>query len=169
MTSHSSSKPLSFAIVGCGRIAVRHCQLLGEGAIPGAKLVAVCDAVHAKAKIFADKYDIPAFDDMHQMMRQAQPDVVVVLTESGNHARDVLALAGYGKHIIVEKPMALTLQDADAMIRACDQAGIKLFVVKQNRFNVPVVKLREAVESGRFGKMVLGTVRVRWCRPQSLL
>jgi predicted dehydrogenase len=63
--------------------------------------------------------------------------------------------------------MALTLDDADAMIQACDAAGVKLFVVKQNRFNVPVVKLREALAAGRFGKLVLGTVRVRWCRPQS--
>jgi UDP-N-acetyl-2-amino-2-deoxyglucuronate dehydrogenase len=63
--------------------------------------------------------------------------------------------------------MALRLEDADAMIRACDQAGVKLFVVKQNRFNVPVVKAREALEAGRFGRLVLGTVRVRWCREQS--
>jgi predicted dehydrogenase len=68
---------------------------------------------------------------------------------------------------VVEKPMALTLNDADQMISACDAAGIKLFVVKQNRFNVPVLKLRESLEAGRFGKLVLGTVRVRWCRDQS--
>ncbi len=77
-----------------------------------------------------------------------------------------MELAGYKKHIVVEKPMALTLDDADKMIRVCDQNGIKLFVVKQNRFNVPVVKLREALDAGRFGKLVLGTVRVRWCRRQ---
>jgi predicted dehydrogenase len=104
---------------------------------------------------------------MHEMMRSEKIDVVVVLTESGNHAKHVLELAAYGKHIVVEKPMALRLEDADAMISACDRAGIKLFVVKQNRFNVPVVKLREAIESNRFGKLVLGTVRVRWCRRQS--
>src|SRR5205814_6206791 len=75
--------------------------------------------------------------------------------------------AQYKKHIMVEKPMALTLTDADRMIAACDQAGIKLFVVKQNRFNVPVMKLREALEAGRFGRLVLGTVRVRWCRTQA--
>jgi UDP-N-acetyl-2-amino-2-deoxyglucuronate dehydrogenase len=91
---------------------------------------------------------------------------VVVLTESGNHSKNVVDLARYGKHIVVEKPMALTLDDADAMIAACDHSGAKLFVVKQNRFNVPVVKLREALDEGRFGKLVMGTVRVRWCRPQ---
>lgn len=101
------------------------------------------------------------------MMQSEAIDVVVVLTESGHHARHVVELAQYGKHVVVEKPMALTLTDADAMIKACDRAGVRLFVVKQNRFNVPVVKTRAALDAGRFGKMVLGTVRVRWCRPQS--
>ncbi len=101
------------------------------------------------------------------MMAAVRPDVVVVLTESGRHAEHVLELARYGRDIVVEKPMALTLEDADAMIRACDGAGVRLFVVKQNRFNVPVVKLREALEKGRFGRLVLGTVRVRWCRTQA--
>jgi predicted dehydrogenase len=100
------------------------------------------------------------------MMDRVRPDAVTVLTESGHHARHVLALAPYGKHIVVEKPMALTLDDADAMIKACDRYGVRLFVVKQNRFNVPVVKLRQALDEGRFGKLVLGTVRVRWCRRQ---
>jgi UDP-N-acetyl-2-amino-2-deoxyglucuronate dehydrogenase len=158
---------LKFALVGCGRISVRHSQLLGEGVISGAKLSAVCDLDEAKANKTGAKHKVPAFTDMHAMMRDTQPDVVVVLTESGHHAKDVIALSQYRKHIIVEKPMALTLADADAMIRACDKTDIKLFVVKQNRFNVPVVKLRQAVEAGRFGKPIMGTVRVRWCRPQS--
>ena len=100
------------------------------------------------------------------MMTDADVDVVVILTESGRHAEHTCALAKYGKHIVVEKPMALSLDDADAMIRVCDLAGIKSFVVKQNRFNVPVVQLRKALEQGRFGKLVLGTVRVRWSRDQ---
>jgi predicted dehydrogenase len=104
---------------------------------------------------------------MHEMAQMVNPDVFVVLTESGNHALDAIALAKYGRHIMVEKPMALTLEDADAMIEACDKEGIRLFVVKQNRFNRPVIKLKEALELGRFGKLVLGTVRVRWCRPQA--
>jgi UDP-N-acetyl-2-amino-2-deoxyglucuronate dehydrogenase len=157
---------LKFALVGCGRISVRHAQLLGEGVIAGAALVGVCDAVAAKAEKTASKHNVKAYTDMHKMMRETQPDVVVVLTESGLHAQHVIALAQHGKHIMVEKPMALTLSDADDMIRVCDKAGIKLFVVKQNRFNVPVVKLREALEANRFGKLVLGTVRVRWCRGQ---
>lgn len=158
---------LKFALVGCGRIAVRHAQLLGEGKIAGAQLAAVCDKVESKAKALADKHGVPAYVDMHEMVEREQPDVVVVLTESGHHAQHVIELARHKKHIVVEKPMALALADADEMIRVCDAAGIKLFVVKQNRFNVPVVKLREALTAGRFGKLVMGTVRVRWCRPQA--
>lgn len=156
-----------FGLVGCGRIAQRHAQLLTEGGIEGAELAAVCDIVPERAQALGAKYDTPYFEDMHEMMSTVKPDVVAILTESGRHAEHTLALAPYGAHIVVEKPMALRLSDADAMIAACDQAGIKLFVVKQNRFNVPVVKLREALQLGRFGKLVLGTVRVRWSRPQS--
>lgn len=158
---------VKFALVGCGRIAKRHAELLGGGVIGQGELVAVCDSDLQKAKVYGEKYEVPYFADMHEMMRSVEIDVVSVLTESGNHAKNVIALSEYGKHIVVEKPMALTLADADAMIAACEEAGVKLFVVKQNRFNVPVVKLREALEQGRFGKLVLGTVRVRWCRPQA--
>jgi len=158
---------LHFALVGCGRIAKRHAELLGNGVIAGARLAAVCDRNFEKAEALGKAFNVPFYTDYHLMMAKEQLDVVSVLTESGYHARDVVALAPYKKHIVVEKPMALTLSDADAMIKSCNDNGIKLFVVKQNRFNRPVVKLREALEAGRFGKLVLGTIRVRWCRPQS--
>lgn len=157
---------LKFALVGCGRIAKRHSELLGLNQIKDAKLVAVCDIIEEKAKKIGEQFNVPYFTDMDEMMQKESIDVVSVLTESGHHAKHVINLAKYGKHIIVEKPMALTLDDADAMIKACDENNCKLFVVKQNRFNVPVVKLREALESKRFGKLVLGTVRVRWARDQ---
>ncbi len=158
---------LRFALVGCGRIAVRHAELLGKKQIAHAELAAVCDVVPEKGRRFGEQFSVPHFTDMHEMMRSIPLDAVVVLTESGHHADNVIALAPYRRAIIVEKPMALTLDSADAMIRACDQAGVRLFVVKQNRFNVPVVKLREALENDRFGRLVLGTVRVRWCRTQA--
>lgn len=158
---------LKFALVGCGRIAKRHSELLGSGQIENACLVAVCDIIPGKAKAIGEQFSVPWFNDMHVMMTECDVDVVVVLTESGRHAEHVIALAAYGKHIVVEKPMALTLSDADAMIETCEKAGVRLLVVKQNRFNVPVRKLREALEADRFGKMVMGTVRVRWCRPQA--
>jgi len=158
---------LKFALVGCGRIAKRHSELLGNKQIENAGLVAVCDIDIEKAQRIGKQFNVPYFCDMHEMMRVVDLDVVTILTESGYHAKHVLELAKYKKHIVVEKPMALTLDDADSMIEACDNEGVKLFVVKQNRFNVPIVKTREALEEGRFGKLVLGTIRVRWCRPQA--
>jgi len=157
-----------FALVGCGRIAKKHAEIIGGGLIPGASLAAVCDVREDRARLIGDRYRAAWFTDMHEMMaeRGQDIDVITILTESGNHAPHTLELARYRKHIVVEKPMALTLTDADAMIRACDAAGVKLFVVKQNRYNLPVQKLREAVVNGRFGRMVMGTVRVRWCRTQ---
>lgn len=158
---------LKFALVGCGRIAKRHSELLGLGQINNATLNAVCDIDEEKAKKLGEQFNIPYYTDMDDMMQNEEIDVVSVLTESGYHAKNVISLAKYGKHIVVEKPMALTLDDADMMIQACDENGCKLFVVKQNRFNVPVVKLKEAMDEKRFGKLVLGTIRVRWSRDQN--
>ena len=145
---------LNFAIVGCGRIAKRHSDLLGDGQISDAKLVAVADMKVERAHAIAEAKEVSAYGDMHAMMTKEKPDVVTVLTESGLHAQHVIELAPYGADIVVEKPMALTLEDADKMIETCDRHGVRLFVVKQNRFNVPVVELRKALEAGRFGKLV---------------
>lgn len=163
-----NKKQLGFALVGCGRIVHKHAEAL-SGAIRGAKLIAVCDIKAERARAAGEKYGVPFFTDMHEMLRKKNEsiDVINILTESGHHARDCLALIPYGKHMVVEKPMALTLEDADAMIAACKQTGVQLFIVKQNRFNLPVQRLRKALEQNRFGKMIMGTVRVRWCRPQS--
>jgi UDP-N-acetyl-2-amino-2-deoxyglucuronate dehydrogenase len=160
---------LGFALVGCGRIAQRYSDIFANSQLANARLVAVSDAKAERADKLAARHSIPAYTDFCKMMEEcsSEIDVVCVLTESGKHAEHVIELAGYGKHIVVEKPMALTLEDADRMIAACDRAGIKLFIVKQNRYNLPVRKLREALESGRFGKIVMGTTRVRWCRRQS--
>ena len=157
---------LKFALVGCGRIAKRHSELLGNNEILSAQLTAVCDTDYSKALSIGELFKVPSYDDMDKMMQNEDIDVVVVLTPSGLHAKNVINLAKYQKHIMVEKPMALTIDDADAMIKACDENNCKLFIIKQNRFNVPVVKLREALEANRFGKLILGTVRVRWARHQ---
>lgn len=160
---------LRFALVGCGRIAARHAELLSAGKIGGAGLAAVCDRDPARAAAFGARYGAPHFDDVHAMVAAAGPsiDAFIVATPSGTHAPVCLDLVRYGRPIVVEKPIALTLEDADAMIDACERANVRLFVVKQNRYNLPVVKLREAVEAGRFGRLVMGTVRVRWCRTQT--
>lgn len=158
---------IRFGLLGCGRIAKRHSELLGGNHIAGARLVAVCDSQRARADALAAKFGVPAHNHLNDMLAREDIDVVVVLTPSGLHPKHAIASARAGKHVVVEKPMALRLQDADDMIRACDEAGVKLFVVKQNRFNVPIVKAREALEANRFGKLVLGSVRVRWCRDQA--
>lgn len=157
-----------FALVGCGRISGKHAEAI-QNNLPNASLTCVADIDPTRAKAVGEKYGVPFYDSMHKMMEACGDDIdiVNVLTPSGMHAEHTIELAKYRKHIVVEKPMALTLSDADKMIRACDDAGVKLFVVKQNRFNLPVKKLREAVEKGRFGKMIMGTIRVRWCRPQA--
>ncbi len=159
---------LNFAIIGCGAISKRHSELLGFNKIAGAKLACVCDIVETNALRISKKFSVPYFTDIHEMMTsdKVKIDVVVVLTSSGSHSKVVQAVAPYGKNVVVEKPMSLTLNDADQMINICDKSGIRLFVIKQNRFNVPILKLRDAIEKGRFGKLVLGTVRVRWCRTQ---
>ena len=158
---------IHFAILGCGRIAKRHAELLGTGQIAGAKLVAVCDTNRARVDSVATRYGVPGFTSLADMLTSPGVDVVSILTPSGMHAGHAIEVARAGRHIVVEKPMALTLEDADAMIGAADRAGVQMFVVKQNRFNVPVMKAREALDAGRFGQLVLGTVRVRWCRDQS--
>jgi UDP-N-acetyl-2-amino-2-deoxyglucuronate dehydrogenase len=158
---------IRFGLLGCGRIAKRHSELLGGCHIEQAELTAVCDPIRARADAIAAKFNVAANYDLDDFLARKDIDAVAVLTPSGMHPEHVIACARAGKHVVVEKPMALRLQDADEMILACDEAGVKLFVVKLNRFNVPVVKAREALEAGRFGRLVLGTVRVRWCREQS--
>jgi predicted dehydrogenase len=160
---------IGFALMGCGRIAHRHASLLANGQIKGATLVAVCDPQGNRAAEFSEKYGIPGYKSLEELMANhaGQVGVVSVLTESGLHAPHTLEVVKYGKHVVVEKPMALTLDDADAMIQACDAAGVRLFVVKQNRFNRPVVAVRDAFLKGKFGRITMGTVRVRWSRSQA--
>lgn len=162
------TKKLKFALIGCGRIAKKHTEILGEAAIPNAELAAVCDIQSDRAKAYGTKYKVPFFSDYNEMLSQLgnSIDVVSILTPSGMHAKHAIDAFKFKKHVVVEKPMALTLDDADAMTKAAADAGKRLFVVKQNRYNIPVQKMREALESGRFGKLVMGTVRVRWCRKQ---
>jgi predicted dehydrogenase len=157
---------INFAILGCGRIAKRHAELLGTGQIAGIRLVAVCDSRPDRAAAYGEKYHVPSHTSLSEMLEMPGIDAVAVLTPSGMHCQHSIEIARSGRHVIVEKPMALTVADAEAMIAAAASSKVRLFVVKQNRFNVPIVKAREALEAGRFGKLVLGTVRVRWCREQ---
>jgi len=158
---------MNFALVGCGRISNKHVEAIK--AIEKANLVACADPVEEKVYQAAKTAECPYYTDYHTML-EAHPeiDVVSILTPSGLHAEHAIDIARrYNKHLVVEKPMALRLSDADEMIRTCDELGVRLFVVKQNRFNLPVIRLRQALEEGRFGKITMGTVRVRWRRDQS--
>ncbi len=157
---------LNFAVIGCGRIARKHIPIIDQ--LENANLVAVCDIKEERAKKWAGEYNVPYYTNYFEMLdKEKSIDVVNILTPSGSHAKITIDVAQYGKHVVVEKPMALKLEDADKMITECDKNGSRLFVVKQNRYNLPVQKLREALEHGRFGKLVLGTVRVRWSRDQA--
>ncbi len=160
---------IRFALIGAGRIAKKYVDIFNRDDFVKGEMVCICDISVGKAQRLASLIKIPYYDDMHTMLtaHKSDIDVIIILTESGNHAQHVLDVSRYGKHIIVEKPMALTIDDAQKMIIECDNNNIKLFVVKQNRFNLPVQKLRNVFEKNAFGKINLGTVRVRWCRDQN--
>ncbi len=157
---------IRFGIVGCGRISKKHIDAISS--IKDAELVSVCDLDSKKAeKQSSYAGNVPFYTSYDDMLKSENIDVVNILTPSGLHSKHTIDIVSkYKKHIVVEKPMALLLNEADEMIKCCDENGVRLFVVKQNRYNLPVMKLREAVEQNRFGKLVLGSVRVRWCRPQ---
>jgi len=157
-----------FALVGCGNISKKHVQAIQHG-LEEAELAAVCDRVSERAAVYSQKYNIPAFSDVHEMMRAVgeRIDIINILTPSGLHAENVIELVEYRKPLVVEKPIALRLEEADQIIQACDRHGVKIFVVHQNRYNLPIIKMREAFEQGRFGKLVMGTVRLRWKRDQA--
>ena len=157
---------LRFGLIGCGRVSENHLGALTAGGL-AAELVAVCDVDEAKARAKGKKYKVPFYADYREMLRRhPEIDVINVATPTGYHAEHVIDLSRYGKHIVVEKPMALRVADCDRMIQACRRNRCRLFVVKQNRYNQAVVAARKAFEEGRFGKLVMGTVRVRWHRTQ---
>jgi len=155
----------TIALVGCGRISERNLKVISQ--MPGLKLVAVCDVQPLRAEAAGTAWSVPAFTDALAMVLAVRPDMVSILTDSGTHASVGVELAPHTPVLVVEKPMALTLEDADQLIETCEQHGTRLFVVKQNRYNPPIVLLKNAIEQGRFGKMVLGTVRIRWARTQA--
>ncbi len=160
----SSTNPLRIAIVGCGRISSRHLHVID--ALPDLQLVGACDRIEERARNAASSGKAKPYADYREMVRAERPDIVSILTESGSHASIGIEIAPHVKALVIEKPMSLTLDDADRLIETCDAHGTRLFVVKQNRYNRPVARLRRALEAGRFGKLNLGTVRLRWCRTQ---
>ena len=156
---------LRVGVIGCGRVLRKHVQSIQSNA--DLELVAVCDIDETKAKAAAELTGATAYTDTRLMLAAAKLDIASVLTHSGDHFRSGMQAAPHVRVLIVEKPLTLTLEDADILVETCDQHSTQIFVVKQNRYNPPVARAREALEAGRFGKLVMGTVRVRWSRDQA--
>lgn len=152
------------ALVGCGRISRNHFEAIER--VDGFSLVAVCDIDQDRARAYGDRHGVPWFQDEAAMLDAVESDVVAVCTPSGLHPQHGVAAARAGRHVICEKPMAISLAGADDLVEACDKAGVQLFVVKQNRLNPPVQLLRRAIDRGRFGRIYMANTTVRWTRPQ---
>ncbi len=159
-----TSNRVRFALIGCGQIAKKHAAAVNR--LSDAEIVGVYDENADAAGQFASSHNLQAYDTLDDLVRLTEPDVFSILTPSGAHAENVLSVIGYKRNVVVEKPIALRLDDVDRILEECDKAGVSLFVVQQNRFNPPVQWAKKALEAGRFGKLVMGTVRVRWCRDQ---
>jgi predicted dehydrogenase len=161
-------KGARFALVGCGSIAKKHVHAI-QNILEGSSIAGFCDTMYERAKAFGDRHGVPAFSSIRGMMESIgdEVDIVSVLTPSGVHHQNVIELVEYRKPLVVEKPIALRLDEADEILSACDANRVKIFVVHQNRYNLPVIKAREAMEKGRLGRPVMGTVRLRWKRDQA--
>jgi UDP-N-acetyl-2-amino-2-deoxyglucuronate dehydrogenase len=159
------NSPVRFALIGCGRIAPKHVDAITR--MPQAQLACVCDLVEARARAIGDEHGVPWYTDYHDMLEHEPVDIVNVCTESGNHAGVAIdTMKRFGHSVIVEKPMALQLCDADAMTQTAREANVRLFTVLQNRFNGPMLLLKRALDEGRFGRVLMITSRVRWHRTQ---
>jgi UDP-N-acetyl-2-amino-2-deoxyglucuronate dehydrogenase len=161
-----TDRKLRFALAGCGRIAANHMEALARHA-DRAELVAVCDLQAAALDAAVARTGARGFARYSEMLAQTEADCVVLTTPSGLHARQVTEAARAGFEVMTEKPMATRWADGLAMVKACDDAGVRLFVVKQNRRNRTLQLLRQAINAGRFGRIYMVTVNVFWSRPQS--
>lgn len=166
---------ISFAIIGCGRISYKHVEAIVNNHSE-ARLIAVCDIIEERARNKAEEYVekmklqgitvvVPTiYTQYEKLLKESKVDIVTIATESGKHAQISIDAMNEGKHVIVEKPMAMSIEDADRMIEVSEKNNVKLCVCHQNRFNPPIQKLRQAVEEGRFGRIIAGNARVLWNR-----
>jgi len=161
-----TSRKIRIAIVGCGRISKNHFGSL-EKHSDDLELAAVCDNNAETLKAHQDQYKVKGYLRMEQMLEQEELDIVALCTPSGVHPDQAVLAAKYGVNVMTEKPMATRWQDGVRMVRACDEAGVRLFVVKQNRRNTTLQLLKRAVEEKRFGKINMVHLNVFWTRPQA--
>jgi UDP-N-acetyl-2-amino-2-deoxyglucuronate dehydrogenase len=152
------------ALVGCGRISRSHFDAIRK--VEGLTLVSVADNDVARAREVGAAEAVPAFGSLEEMLSEVSSDLAVICTPSGLHPAHGIVAARARRHVLTEKPMAISLEAADQLVHACDAAAVHLFVVKQNRLNPPIQLLRRAVDKGRFGRIYMANVTVRWTRPQ---
>ncbi|MEO5770712.1 MAG: Gfo/Idh/MocA family oxidoreductase [Burkholderiaceae bacterium] len=160
------NRKLRFAVVGCGRIAQNHLKALTQHAAR-VELVAVCDNHAERLAAAVASTGAAGFASLDEMLAGCDADIVVLATPSGLHPRQAIKVAQAGRHVMSEKPMATKWDEGVAMVRACRDAGVKLFVVKQNRLNATLQLVKRAVEAGRFGRLAMVNVNVFWTRPQA--
>lgn len=156
---------VKFAIVGCGRIFAKHVEAI-EAHCDRAELVDVCDIDSSALKAATDRTGARGYSTLRQMLAETQAEAVIITTPSGLHPDQAVAIAESGLHVITEKPMATRWQDGLRMVRACDEAGVHLFVVKQNRKNATLQLLKRAITEKRFGRIYMVNLNVFWTRPQ---
>ena len=158
---------MKYALIGCGRIAVNHMKAAINNEL---EIVAVCDVLEEKMEELLAKYglekdeSIKRYTDYKKMVEELQPELASIATESGIHAEIALYCIEKGVNLIIEKPMAMSIEDANKIIDLAEEKNVKVSACHQNRFNVAIQKLRKAVESGRFGKLSHGSIHVRWNR-----
>jgi UDP-N-acetyl-2-amino-2-deoxyglucuronate dehydrogenase len=160
----SSEKKFRIALIGCGRISKNHFEAIDQ--IDGLELVAVCDSDAERAAQAGTQWRVQHYTSYEKMLKDSKADIITIATPSGLHAEQGIAAANAGKHVVMEKPMAISLTGADSLVHACDKAGVQLFVVKQNRLNPPVQLLKSAVDRNRFGRIYMASCTVHWARPQ---
>ena len=155
---------MKYALIGCGRISPNH---IAAAKANNLDFVGLCDIdqwmLYDKAVKF-DLKDIQQYADYHEMLDKEKPELVAIATESGKHAQIALDCIEAGCNLIIEKPIALSIADADAIIQASKEKGVKVCASHQNRFNKSVQKIREAIDRNRFGRLFYGTAHIRWCR-----
>jgi UDP-N-acetyl-2-amino-2-deoxyglucuronate dehydrogenase len=154
---------VKFAIVGCGNIGSRHIAVVD--AQENAKISALCDIDREKADKYSTMYgNIPFFTSYEEMLSKTDADVINICTPHGLHAPMAIAAANHGKNVLVEKPMALTSEEADQMIAAGEKNHVRIMVVKQNRYNIPIALTKKALSSGKLGKIYMVICNVLWNR-----
>jgi len=164
--SKIKGRKIRIAIVGCGRISKNHLNAIEKHA-NDMELVALCDTDSEILEHHVVKYKVNGYARVTELLESEEVDIVVLCTPSGVHADQARLVAKYGVNVMTEKPMATRWQDGVNMVKACDQAGVYLFVVKQNRQNATLQLLKRAVEEKRFGKIHMVHINVFWTRPQS--